>query len=157
MIFKIEEMPSYRIAYMRQLGPYGINNLQLMENLKNWATSKYLLNVQSIILAIAHDNPETTKPENCRYDACIVISDGYQIDQCESINQGKISGGKYAVFQVIHTAEELQMAWSGIFSELREHGYHVDDSKPIFERYVFEMVNKHYCEICVPILDNIEV
>ncbi|MGE5398446.1 MAG: GyrI-like domain-containing protein, partial [Chitinophagales bacterium] len=53
----IENMPSYRIAYIRKVGPYGINNVQTMEELKKWARINHLFNDESIILGIARDNP----------------------------------------------------------------------------------------------------
>ena len=70
----------------------------------------------------------------------------------QSINFGKIIGGKYCVFKISHTADSMQKAWMEIFSELSKRNYQFDDSRPILERYAIEMINKHYCEICVPIL-----
>lgn len=148
MNIKIEILPQYRIAYVRQIGPYGPNNMQAMEKLKQWAASKKLLSPTSIILGIAHDNPEIVLPENCRYDAGIVISDDYQID--EFINDGHLFGGKYAIYTVKHTAADVQKAWGEIFAKLAHAGYQID-GRPIFERYSEEMVANHYCEICVPI------
>ncbi|WCN39636.1 AraC family transcriptional regulator [Aneurinibacillus uraniidurans] len=145
---KIETLPKYRIAYVRQIGPYGSANVQTMQKLKKWAAAKNLLSKTSIILGISHDNPETTLPENCRYDAGIVISDDYQID--DFVDEREIFGGKYAIFKVKHTAEDIQKAWSEIFSELINYGYQID-ARPIFERYMEEMVCDNYCEICVPI------
>ena len=146
MDFKIEKIPSYRIAYIRQIGPYGTGNIQTMEKLKNWAKSNNLL----IILGIAHDNPKTTKPENCRYDTCMVVSNDYCVNE-GYVNQGNIIGGNYAVFIISHTAEAVQKAWTEIFPELLKQGYQFDETRPILERYIVEMVNEHYCEICVPI------
>lgn len=145
---KIETLPKHRIAYVRQVGPYGLTNVQAMQKLKDWAAAKNLISQTSIILGISHDNPETTLPENCRYDAAIVISDDYQID--ELVSESQLFGGKYAIYKVKHTAEDIQQAWSQIFPELFNHGYQIDD-RPIFERYIGEMISNHYCEICVPI------
>ncbi len=146
----IEKVPAYRIAYIRQIGPYGINNVQTMEELKNWAKFNGIFNDESIVLGIAQDNPETTKPENCRYDTCIVISNDYQITDC-CVKEGTIAGGKYAVFKISHTAEAVQKAWIDIFPELSRQGYQFDETRPIIERYIVQMVNNHFCEICVPI------
>jgi DNA gyrase inhibitor GyrI len=66
-------------AYIRHIGPYGINNVQTMEELKKWAKFNHLFNDEAIILGIAQDNPEATKPENCRYDTCIVVSSDYSV------------------------------------------------------------------------------
>lgn len=150
MNLNIEKIASYRVAYIRQIGPYGTGNVQTMERLKNWAKSNNLFNDKSIIFGIAHDNPETTKPEDCRYDTCIVVSDDYCINE-EYVHQGNIIGGSYAVFIISHTAEAVQKAWVEIFPELLRQGYQFDEARPILERYRVEMVNNHYCEICVPI------
>ncbi len=148
MNIKFETLPKYRIAYVRQMGPYGPANVQTMKKLKKWAAAKKLLSKTSIILGISLDNPETTQPENCRYDAGIVISDDYQID--DFVSESELFGGKYTIFKVEHTPEDIQKAWSEIFSELPNYGYQID-ARPIFERYIGEMVCDNYCEICVPI------
>lgn len=150
MNMKIETVPAYKIAYIRHIGPYGTGNVQTMEGLKNWAKSNDLLHDKSIILGIAHDNPETTKPENCRYDTCIVVSDDYCVN-IGYVNQGNIVGGSYAIFKISHTAEAVQNAWLEIFPELLKQGYQFDETRPVLERYIVEMVYNHYCEICVPI------
>ncbi len=146
----IGKMPAYRIAYIRQIGPYGINNVKTMEELKKWAKFNHLFNDESIILGIAQDNPETTKPENCRYDTCIVVSNDYSVTDGD-VREGNIVGGKYAVFKINHTAEAVQKAWIDIFPELLRQGYQFDEARPILERYIAQMVNNHHCEICVPV------
>lgn len=146
----IENIPSYRIAYIRQIGPYGQSNVKIMEELKLWARTNGLLDEQSIVLGIAHDNPELVDPMNCRYDTCLVVSN----DKCicdVNINEGSIRGGKYAVFQISHTAEAVQKAWLAIFPELYKNNYQMDETRPILERYKAALVKEHYCEICVPI------
>jgi len=150
MDIMIEKIPAYKIAYIRQIGPYGINNKQTMEKLKEWAKSNHLFNDESIIFGIAQDNPETTKPENCRYDTCIVVSNDYLVTD-DYVREGDIVGGKYAVFKIKHTEEAVQKAWTDIFPELLRQGYQFDEARPIIERYIVKMVNNHYCEICVPV------
>lgn len=47
MNINIEIIPSYKIAYIRRTGPYGSENVQIMEQLKNWAREKtYLMKIQ---------------------------------------------------------------------------------------------------------------
>lgn len=147
MKFKVGSLPNYRIAYMRRIGPYGNANIEIMENLKKWAKEKNLLE-SAILFAIPQDNPETTLPDNCRFDACIVISSNYQIN--ESVFEGEISGGKHLIYEVKHTAEDIQEAYSNIFSSLQSNEYQLDN-KPIMEKYNGDMINNPYCEIWVPI------
>jgi len=79
-----------------------------------------------------------------------VISNDYCISD-DYISEGSILGGKYVVFKIRHTAEEVQKAWLSIFPELLKQGYQLDETRPILERYKAQMVKNHYCEICVPI------
>ncbi len=81
MEFHIENLPTSRIAYVRQVGPYGPANNHAMETLKTWARSKGLLTRSTILFGIPQDNPKTTLPSQCRYDACIVISEDYCLDE----------------------------------------------------------------------------
>ena len=152
MDMKIEKIPPYRIAYIRRIGAYGAANMETMEKLKDWAKSKDLFSDEkATLLAIAHDNPSITVPENCRYDACIVISNDYQIESNDQVVVDRVLGGKYAVFKIKHTAEEIQKVWNEAIPYVLNHGYNIDKTKPMFERYVIEMLNNHYCEFCVPI------
>ncbi|BCG61134.1 AraC family transcriptional regulator [Paenibacillus sp. URB8-2] len=148
MNIKVETLPTYRLAYVRQVGPYGPANTQAMEKLKKWAEEKNLLTESAIILGIPQDNPETTLPENCKYDACIVISKDYSMD--DSICEGELSEGLYVVFKVKHIVEDIQKAWAKMFPALQNSGYQMDN-KPILERYTGDMINHHFCEICVPV------
>ena len=151
MKMSIEKIPPYRIAFIRRVGAYGVENIATMENLKSWAKSNGLLDKHSVLLSIAHDNPQFTKPENCRYDTCVVLSDDFEVNSNENISEGNISGGEYAVFQIEHTAEGLQKVWTTIFAELQSQNLRLDDKRPIIERYLAELVENHLCELCVPI------
>lgn len=153
MDVRIENIPEYRIAYMRQIGPYGPNNIQLMQKLKKWAISRDLLNDSATILGIAHDNPEVTPPNNCRYDCGIVLSETYDLEQ--GINETTLPGGKYAIFSLEHTAEALLKAWNEIFSTWLPDSKYQISARPVFERYTGSTVDvkiePDFCELCIPI------
>jgi DNA gyrase inhibitor GyrI len=119
-----------------------------MENLKSWAKARQLFNENAIIFGIAHDNEVITPPESCRYDACIVIPDDFTVD---TVEEREFEGGKYAVFRIIHTAEEVQKAYKEIFG-LITSGELKMANEPIVENYSLELIENNLCEICVPIL-----
>lgn len=148
---KIEKIEQSRVAYMRRIGPYGVENFKLMENLKKWSSDNNLFN-ESTIYAIAQDNPEITPSKDCRYDVCITISNDYKIDNL--VEEMELDGGEYAVYKINHTTEDVQKAWCEIFSDLQQKGY-IIDNKPTMERYSKDMIDNGYCEICVPIKNNI--
>ncbi|MCV9885568.1 AraC family transcriptional regulator [Metabacillus halosaccharovorans] len=147
---KTETIPNHRVAYVRRVGPYGPENIKVMEKLKRWAGEKDLLK-SAILFGIPQDNPETTQPENCRFDACIVISENYEID--ETISENEISGGKYLVYEVNHTAIAIQKAYENIFLAIQNNEFEIDN-KTIMERYTGDINANPYCEICVPVISK---
>ncbi len=153
MDIRIETLPVQKIAYLRRIGSYGPENVKLMEELKKWAAARELLSESSVILGIAHDNPDVTPPDKCRYDCCIILPEDYNHD--DSINEGRLPGGKYALYEIKHTPEKVLNAWNDIFSVwLPENGFRIDD-RPLFERYkpsrVISDKLEISCEICLPV------
>ncbi|OMF61940.1 GyrI-like domain-containing protein [Paenibacillus sp. FSL R5-0766] len=145
----IENLPACRLAYVRQVGPYGPANAQAMNTLKQWADKHQLLHESATLLGIPQDDPATTPPEKCRYDACIVITEPERLED-DFIEFGELSGGDYLICKVKHTAEAIQQAWNMIIPHLQTSGYRMDN-KPVIERYRWELLNQHWCEICVPV------
>ena len=151
MEMNIETIPSCSIAYIRRTGPYGSGNRETMEKIKKWARESRYLHDRSVFLGIPRDNPGTTKPEECRYDTCLVLPENTEPVEGE-ILKGTLPGGKYAVFRLEHTAEALAGSWRDVFSELESHSCQPDESRAVMERYRSELVAIHQCEICIPIL-----
>lgn len=149
MQYFIEQLPVQPIIYMRRTGAYGTENYSLMSALKEWANQKGLLK-DSIIYGIAHDN-ESSPPEQCRYDVCLVTTADCPID--ESVQIGQLNGGRYAVFTVDHTAEAVQEFWASIFQVIQEKGLQFDMTKPVLERYRHRLIQDGKCEFCIPLLN----
>lgn len=149
MEMKVETLPPYHIACVRQTGPYGPANVEAMKRLKEWAAQNNLLTESAILLGIPQDDPETTLPENCRYDACLVLSKEIQAD--DSVSASLLSGGTYMVFKIKHTAEDVRKAWTECFQAIQKNGFRIDD-KPVMERYTGDLVRNGLCELCIPVL-----
>lgn len=153
MRFTIEKIPTFTLAYMRRIGEYGPENIALMNDMKRWANDHELVDNDSVLLGIPHDDPQVTEPEDCCYDVGIVIDDGkksdLKIDDSISITTHKM--GLYAVFTIAHTMEAIAYTWAGVFEELINAGIELDISRSAYERYRSLLVENHLCEICIPI------
>ena len=150
MTYQIEHMTAGRARSMRHTGPYGPGNHALMKTFKEWVRANGLFTDSAVILGISQDDPRTTPPERCRYDVCILVSDDH-LQTDTTVTELLLSGGKYAVFSIPHTAEAVQKAWNDIFPQLAADGLTLDPSRPILERYVPAMLQKHLCKICAPV------
>ena len=149
MRYEIEFMDEQRIAYIRRVGAYGAENYDLMEELKVWIGENELWSEDTTIYGIARDNPELIGVENCRYDVGVVVGDDYRNDE---IDFEYIDEGKYVTFIVEHTEEAVANFWSSSGESLSELNYIFDESRLILERYKNSLIQKGYCEFCVPIL-----
>ena len=92
----IEEFKDIKIAYMRRVGKYGLENKQLMETFKAYLKNKNLFNEETTILGIALDNPMYVLEENQRYDVGVIISDPKNKYDLSIRN---IDDGRYAIFE----------------------------------------------------------
>ncbi len=151
MEFTVEKWETAPVVYVRNTGPYGAQNKQAMEQMKQWAKERGLLEKNAVLLGIPRDDPRTTAPDACRYDACLIVDKDRGWDAEEPIQLGRLEAGDYAVFQIAHTAEAVQQAWEAIFPALQASGYSLAD-KPTVERYAEQLLRSERCELCVPIV-----
>lgn len=146
-----ERISSSDVIYMRRTGEYGIENYRLMDTFKKWIKENNLYDEDTVIYAVPMDNPDTTEPAQCRYDVCINQPPGCSFAS-NQVQCRKLEGGKYATFLIPHTADAVQAAWNLCSSELEKSGYLLDKSRPVMERYRKILVDRHSCELCVPVL-----
>lgn len=139
------------ILYKRRVGPYGPENKILMEDFKKIVKGLNVMTEDSAILAIAHDNPTTTNPIECRYDVC--LTNFKQRHNYKDLQIGSIDEGLYYIFVIDHTEEALQLAWSTLFETLHNENVTIDMSRPIIERYAEKLLKDNLCELCVPIIE----
>lgn len=143
-----DHLQMQEMIYTRRIGAYGSENAVRMEQFKEWIAGQGYMSPDAVILGIARDNAETTLPENCRYDICLIGS--YETD-VDWIQKGILEGGRYVVIQFPHTAEAMRIVWQDGFSHLMQAGYHLDFSRPVIERYRKKLVDRHLCEMMFPI------
>ncbi|VIG70016.1 transcription activator [Clostridioides difficile] len=143
---KIEEFEDIKIAYIRRVGKYGLENKHLMETFKAYLKAKGLFKEEATILGIALDNPMYISEERQRYDVGIIISDKKSNYDLPIRN---IASGRYAIFEVEHTEECVSDFWKNIQTLTADLS--IDISKPIIERYTLSKISLHLCEFCIPL------
>lgn len=155
MNVRVRELPRYRVAYMRYVGAYGPGGIpELWKRFGKWMERRGLAGSDAIKLGIGHDDPDVTAPEKCRYDACVVVPDGFAGDSC--VNVVDVPGGKYAVTEFIGTLDSIRGAWEALYEFwLPASGYEPDD-RPCLEVYrgnpaVGGGAGRFRCELCVPV------
>lgn len=128
MKVEIKDLPAYRVAYVRQTGPYGPGLEKAWNRIAEWAGKNGLLGPNDAALGISWDNPELTPPESCRYDACVVLPESFQADEQAMARSGvsvqRLDAGQYACYRRPTRMDEFFQAWGELFGVwLPQSGY----------------------------------
>jgi AraC family transcriptional regulator len=150
----VTTLPTTRMAYFRNVGPYGASGgiPDTWRRLRQWALARDLWTADRICLGIPYDDPSVTEAARCRYDAGIVVPEGFRAE--DQINVTTVEGGKFASTTFAGTALEIGKAWHHLFSALTRSGFQ-PDHRPGMEIYRGEAVDQSTglvtCQVCVPI------
>ena len=150
----IKELPSYRVAYIRNIGPYrSESNARAMELLLGWALAKGFLDGSMRFMGVCWNDPETTPPQECIFDACLTIPENVQDDGEVRIQY--LPGGKLAVLHCEADWETISTIRKRLFNEwLPASGFQRDDRPLFFIHYNNHNMNRlklAIVDMCLPI------
>jgi AraC family transcriptional regulator len=151
----IEEIPDLEVAYVRHTGRYqGLGEVfaDIFGRLTTWAAPRRLLGVDSLILAVYHDNPSITAADRLRVSACITVPPETPPDG--EVGRMSIAGGTYAVARFELGEKDYGIAWFALAGGwLPDSGFEPDD-RLHFERYPVAAATapeRQVVDICLPV------
>jgi AraC family transcriptional regulator len=114
MDVEIKDMPDLRVATVRHIGPY--NQIpQAFERLGAIAGPAGLLRHAGSMVAIYHDDPESTPQDQLRADAALVVPEGITLPH--GLVEQHIAGGRYARTVHVGPYEQLGDVWARFLGE----------------------------------------
>ena len=130
---EIRDFSECRIVYRRYTGRYGNPAItQMWGELMNWTQAKGLMSKDSTFIGILHDDPSITSYENCRYDACLVVSPEFR--DTEALI-GHFRGGKYLTYDFVGTPDDIDPAWDRVYGDFIINSGYLADGRPNIEMY----------------------
>jgi AraC family transcriptional regulator len=95
-----------------------------------------LIASETKLLGISLDDPFITRPDRCRYYACMSVNEEQKYSPAKFISTLTIPEGKFAIFEVKSRPEDLKFVYQTIFSEwLLKSGYQPANAY-LYEVYV---------------------
>jgi AraC family transcriptional regulator len=118
MDIEIRDMPELRVATVAHIGPYNRIS-EAFARLGGTAGQSGLFGPDAAMLALYHDDPETTPVAELRSDAAIVISRDARVP--DTLGERRIDGGRYACATHVGPYEQLGDAWAQLMGEWLPH------------------------------------
>lgn len=152
MDVEVKTLPARRVAYARNVGPYGPDGCgKAFGELMRWAGPRGLVG-RGALIGLCWDDPQHTPAEKCRYDACVEVPDGLAVD---GLAEQTIDGGRYAVYRAEVVNNDFPGAWNRMYEWLAGSGYRPGEF-PGYEVYLndgsTDPEGKWRVEICVPVV-----
>ena len=139
-IVEIVDVPDLEVAYVRHTGHYqGSADVftDIFARLMNWAEARGLVNPESWLLSVYHDNPGITDDDRLRVSACLSVPAATTAEG--DVGRMRLDGGQCAVARFELGDQDYGTAWFALMCGwLPDSGYEPDDRLP-FERYPMEI------------------
>lgn len=151
----LKSLPAMRVAYLRHVGPYGTSGIpRTWVRLVAWCATRGLLQPRPTMVGIAHDHPDVTPPDKCRYDACVQVDAAFRPEG--ELGVQSLPGGRYACVRYTGTSAQIHDAWSRFVSQWLPDSGCVPDDRSCLEVYPpdFTMNAKtgaFSCWLCMPV------
>jgi len=151
MKYEIKELPEVRVAYLRYKGPFGAAIGEFWKEVFTpWQKAHGLMD--KVTYGVAQDDPSTTPANECRYDACVEVSSGYEVKPPAQL--GSIPAGRYAVVQFKGSGDQVPSAWAEFLGQLHAEGK--AGAGACFERYAADyamdpVTGVFTSELCIPL------
>jgi AraC family transcriptional regulator len=117
----ITNMPSLRVAAVRHIGPYPQISMAV-ERLAAIAGPAGLFGQPGAEgIAIYHDDPESTAPDQLRSDAGVVVPDGVALPP--GLTEQRIPAGRHGHTRHVGPYEQLSDVWARFKGEWAKSGH----------------------------------
>ena len=114
MNVQIKDMPELRVASVPHVGPYNRIS-EAFARLGQVAGRAHLFGPHTTMLAVYHDDPESTPPAELRSDAGITVPPDTHLPA--ELSEVRIPAGHYATTTHIGPYEQLGDTWSRLMGE----------------------------------------
>jgi AraC family transcriptional regulator len=151
---EITDRQPVRVAFLRYTGPLGEPLGRFWRStVTPWLAEHGMVDCPRY--GVTLDNPMTTPPDQCRYDACVELPADMTLPDA---GQTTIAGGRHAVTNFKGTGAEIGAAWGAFVGAVLGNPANAQDpARWPFEHYprgaLFDVKTGVFsCELCLPLL-----
>lgn len=147
----IKDQPELRVGTVRHIGPYDRIG-QAFERLGSIMASATARPTGAHLLALYHDDPQSTAADKLRSDAALTFAQGVEVPA--GLIERRVAAGRYACVVHVGPYDQLPKAWSTLKQELQSRGLR-ETGGVSYELYLNDPMSvpssEHRTELCAPI------
>lgn len=102
---RVQQLPRRSLAYLRHQGPYHEVGSTWRQVMQFGMQRGFLLPI-----GICHDDPEVTPAERIRYDACVQVSDSFEVEP--PFHSRVIDAGEFLIGRFVGPYEQLSPVYA---------------------------------------------
>jgi AraC family transcriptional regulator len=145
------------VLYIRATGPYDQSAKAAWGRMRTWLAAQSTIKPVTQGIGFIRDNPDRTGPFLRRYDACVTVVPGLDIDYHAGVARQTLPGGTFAVYTHIGDHAHLAEAFQTLKHEATPtRGLKIDEDRAFMEIYLDDpaKVALQQCrtELCLPIM-----
>jgi AraC family transcriptional regulator len=152
MHVEIKDMPARRLATIRHIGPYNQVG-EAFQQLGAIAGANGLFRPGTEMIALYHDDPDATSPNQLRSDAGITVPDELALPS--GLAEQRVAAGKYACTVHVGPYDRLGDTWARLMGEWLPASDHRLGGGASYEIYLNNPTTtpkeKLETEICIPL------
>jgi AraC family transcriptional regulator len=155
---RVCQLPGFRVAYLRQIGPYQTAlTLSAWQRFARWAVMHGMVGADSVGILLPRDNQFIVAPEHFRLDAGMIVDRDYVPDAL--LDTYDVLGGDYLIAEFVGRLDDDPLAGEYLWQHwMRSHALE-QAYGPVFRRFRFADWNPPALkidsllryEICIPI------
>lgn len=147
----IKDQPELRVGTVRHIGSYERIG-QAFERLGSIMASASARPAGAHLLALYHDDPQTTPVDQLRSDAALSFPAGVEVPA--GLIERRVAGGRYACAVHEGPYDQLPKAWSTLKQEIQSRGLKATGGVS-YELYLNDPMSvppsQHRTELCAPV------
>ena len=128
---EIQHFEPLNLIYVRATGRYDKAGEKAWGMLMPFAYSNQIIETETRLIGISHDDPSITEEDKLRYDACITCDADIELEG--EVAKKSLPGGKYAVFLHKGPYSGLAATYKEIFNQ-----WYPSSSEELREEHCFE-------------------
>ncbi len=146
-----------QVVFVRSIGPYGTSSQAAWRDMLAWIARQKIRPQIECGYGLAHDHPGSTPASECRYDACIVLPEGFVSPRDDMLPFETLPGGAFARMRHVGSYRTVRSSIVLVRDQwlAKQSNLLADRRRPLMTVYFDnpgeQAIDLLRCDVCIPV------